>query len=102
MKLPPEGRAADLQHPARLQPGGRRSGGGVARLFRKVGIEADIRKHDMGAFLATVRSGNYHGLFLTGWSGDNGDPDNFVGELFGSYGMPVDDTSHYKIPRWTR
>jgi peptide/nickel transport system substrate-binding protein len=66
--------------------------------LRKVGIEADIQKNDMGAFLATVRSGNYHGLFLTGWSGDNGDPDNFVGELWGSYGMPVNDTSHYKDP----
>jgi peptide/nickel transport system substrate-binding protein len=64
----------------------------------KVGIDAEIRKDDMGAFLATVRSGNYHGLFLTGWSGDNGDPDNFVGELWGSYGMPVNDTSHYKNP----
>jgi len=66
--------------------------------FRKVGIEAEVRKLDMGAFLASVRSGNYHGLFLTGWSGDNGDPDNFVGELWGSYGMPVNDTSHYKDP----
>jgi peptide/nickel transport system substrate-binding protein len=50
----------------------------------------------MGAYLATVRSGNYHGLFLSGWSGDNGDPDNFVGELWGSYNMPINDTSHYK------
>jgi peptide/nickel transport system substrate-binding protein len=66
--------------------------------LNKIGIEADVRKLDMGAFLATVRSGNYHGLFLTGWSGDNGDPDNFVGELWGSYGMPVNDTSHYKNP----
>jgi ABC-type transport system substrate-binding protein len=66
--------------------------------LRKVGIEADVRKLDMGAFLATTRSGNYHGLFATGWSGDNGDPDNFVGELWGSYGMPVNDTSHYKNP----
>lgn len=64
----------------------------------KIGIDAEIRKDDMGAFLATVRSGNYHGLFVTGWSGDNGDPDNFVGELWGSYGMPVNDTSHYKNP----
>jgi peptide/nickel transport system substrate-binding protein len=66
--------------------------------LKKVGIEADVRKLDMGAFLATTRSGNYHGLFLSGWSGDNGDPDNFVGELWGSYGMPVNDTSHYKDP----
>jgi peptide/nickel transport system substrate-binding protein len=66
--------------------------------FAKVGIDVDVRKSDMGAFLATVRSGNYHGLFATGWSGDNGDPDNFVGALWGSYGMPVNDASHYKDP----
>ena len=76
VKLPAEDRAADLQHAARLQPGRRRYGGGVAGVFPKVGIDVDVRKLDMGAFLATVRSGNYHGLFVTGWSGDNGDPDN--------------------------
>jgi peptide/nickel transport system substrate-binding protein len=66
--------------------------------LKKVGIEVDVRKTDMGAFLGQVRSGKYQGLFLTGWSGDNGDPDNFVGELWGSYKMPVGDTSHYKNP----
>jgi ABC-type transport system substrate-binding protein len=66
--------------------------------LKKVGIEAEVRKLDMGAFLATVRSGKYPGLFLTGWSGDNGDPDNFVGALFNSRGMPVSDTAHYKNP----
>ena len=66
--------------------------------FKKVGIEANIRKLDMGAFLQSVRSGKYQGLFLTGWSGDNGDPDNFVGALFNSKGQPVSDTSRYKNP----
>jgi peptide/nickel transport system substrate-binding protein len=63
--------------------------------FKKVGVEADIRKLDMGAFLQTVRSGKYQGMFLSGWSGDNGDPDNFVTPLFNVKGYPVDDTSHY-------
>ena len=66
--------------------------------LRKVGIEADIQKSVMGAFLATTRSGNYHGLFATGFSGDNGDPDNFVSWLWGSAGIPVKDSSHYKNP----
>jgi len=64
--------------------------------FQKVGIEAEIRKLDMGAFLATVRSGKYQGMFLSGFSGDNGDPDNFLDSLFNSREMPVGDTSHYK------
>ncbi len=66
--------------------------------FAKVGIEADIRKLDIGAFLATVRSGKYQGMFLSGFSGDNGDPDNFLNALFHSGQMPVGDTSHYKNP----
>ena len=34
--------------------------------FQKVGIEADVRKLDIGAFLAQVRSGKYQGMFLVG------------------------------------
>jgi peptide/nickel transport system substrate-binding protein len=64
--------------------------------FQKVGIEADVRKLDIGAFLAQVRSGKYQGMFLAGFSGDNGDPDNFMSSLFNSNQMPVGDTSHYK------
>jgi len=66
--------------------------------LQKVGIAADVRKLDIGAFLATVRSGKYQGLFITGFSGDNGDPDNFLNALFNSSQMPVGDTAHYKNP----
>ncbi|SEE23206.1 peptide/nickel transport system substrate-binding protein [Rhizobiales bacterium GAS191] len=64
----------------------------------KVGIEADLRKVDMGANLATIRSGKYQGLFMVGFSGDNGDPDNFVGELFNSKRIPVGNTARYRNP----
>jgi peptide/nickel transport system substrate-binding protein len=64
--------------------------------LQKVGIAADVHKLDIGAFLATVRSGKYQGLFITGFSGDNGDPDNFLNALFNSGQMPVGDTEHYK------
>jgi peptide/nickel transport system substrate-binding protein len=37
-------------------------------------------------------------MFTVGWSGDNGDPDNFLWSLFASPAMPVGDTSHYKNP----
>ena len=47
----------------------------------KIGIEADVRKVDMGANLATIRSGKYQGIFMVGWTGDNGDPDNFFYQL---------------------
>jgi ABC-type transport system substrate-binding protein len=37
-------------------------------------------------------------MFMTGWSGDNGDPDNFLGEIFGSDHIPVGNTTRYSNP----
>jgi len=64
----------------------------------KVGVKASVRKQEMGAYLSEVRSGKYGGMFLVGWTGDNGDPDNFLEELFSSRKIPVGDTSRYKNP----
>ena len=58
--------------------------------FQKVGIEADVRKLDMGAFLARCDPANIQGMFMAGFSGDNGDPDNFMSSLFNSKQMPVE------------
>ncbi len=69
----------------------------IAGYLKKIGIDAQVRKLDMGAFLATVRSGKYKNLFMVGWTGDNGDPDNFVCELYSSRN-PVDDTTRYNNP----
>jgi peptide/nickel transport system substrate-binding protein len=66
--------------------------------LEKIGVKTNIRKQEMGAFLAEIRSGKYQGMFLVGWSGDNGDPDNFLYNLFASPAMPVGDTAHYKNP----
>jgi peptide/nickel transport system substrate-binding protein len=65
--------------------------------LKKIGIDAEVRKLDMGAFLASVRGGKYKGLFMVGWTGDNGDPDNFVCELY-TPRNPANDTTHYNNP----
>ena len=70
----------------------------VQGYLRRVGIETDLRRMDMGAFLSTVRSGKYQGIKMQGWTGDNGDPDNFAGALFGSKEIPINNTAHYKNP----
>ena len=99
VKLPLNVELLSYNTPRGYNPAGADLAVALQGYLKKVGVEADIRKTDMGAYLGTVRSGNYKGLFLVGWSGDNGDPDNFVGALWGSYGMPVNDTSHYKDPQ---
>ena len=70
----------------------------VQGYLRRVGIEADVRRMDMGAFLSTVRSGKYEGLRMGGWTGDNGDPDNFAGALFNSKEIPINNAAHYHNP----
>ncbi|HEY5094569.1 MAG TPA: ABC transporter substrate-binding protein [Candidatus Eremiobacteraceae bacterium] len=43
----------------------------------KVGIQATMQGFEWGVYLAKVQGGE-HDLALYGWSGDNGDPDNFL------------------------
>lgn len=43
----------------------------------KVGIQAEIVTYDWGTYIQKGEAGE-HDLYLFGWTGDNGDPDNFL------------------------
>jgi len=45
--------------------------------LRKVGIDATLQGFEWGIFLQRVLDGE-HDLTVSGWTGDNGDPDNFL------------------------
>jgi peptide/nickel transport system substrate-binding protein len=45
--------------------------------LKQVGINATLQPFEFGVFLSKVRNGE-HQMCLIGWSGDNGDPDNFL------------------------
>lgn len=45
-----------------------------------VGIKAKLVTYDWSTYLDKARNGE-HDLLLMGWTGDNGDPDNFLGTL---------------------
>jgi len=77
-------------------PAGAQMAVAIQSYLKKIGVDVSIQQMEFGSFLAKVRSGDYHGMAMTGWSGDNGDPDNFLYELFDSETIPVGDTSHYK------
>jgi peptide/nickel transport system substrate-binding protein len=66
--------------------------------LEKVGVKASVRKQEMGAYLSEIRSAQkkYQGMFMVGWTGDNGDPDNFLDELFNSKRIPVTNAVRYK------
>jgi len=54
----------------------------------EVGIEAEIVSYDWGTYLDRTDSGE-HQMALLGWTGDNGDPDNFLYVLLSSAAAEV-------------
>jgi ABC-type transport system substrate-binding protein len=55
--------------------------------LKKIGINVSLEPFEWGIFLSKVRNGE-HPMCLVGWSGDNGDPDNFL------YTLLDQDSSH--------
>jgi dipeptide transport system substrate-binding protein len=63
-------------------PAGRRMGEMMQADLAAVGIRARLISYDWGTYLSKSRNGE-HALIQLGWTGDNGDPDNFLHTLLG-------------------
>ncbi|WP_172143982.1 MULTISPECIES: ABC transporter substrate-binding protein [Pseudomonas] len=48
----------------------------------KIGLKVKIVSYEWGEYLKRSKAGE-HDAMLIGWSGDNGDPDNWLGTLYG-------------------
>jgi peptide/nickel transport system substrate-binding protein len=60
-----------------------------------LGITISIRQMDFAAFLSTVRGSSFSDMASKGWSGDNGDPDDFMKPNFGCSAFAEGNYSHY-------
>ena len=49
----------------------------------KVGVEVEIVSYEWAEYLKLSSDKNRDGAVLLGWTGDNGDPDNFLDTLLG-------------------
>jgi len=49
----------------------------------KVGVDAEIVTHEWAEYLKLSSDKNRDGAVILGWTGDNGDPDNFMDTLLG-------------------
>jgi dipeptide transport system substrate-binding protein len=63
-------------------PAGRRMGEMMQADLNAIGIRARLVSYDWGTYLSKSRNGE-HALIQLGWTGDNGDPDNFLHTLLG-------------------
>ncbi len=72
--------AMPVQRP--YNPNARRMAELLQADFEKVGVKAKIVSYEWGEYLKRSKQGE-HQTVLLGWTGDNGDPDNFLYVLLG-------------------
>jgi dipeptide transport system substrate-binding protein len=73
--------AMPVQRP--YNPNARRMAELIQEDFSKVGVNAEITSYEWGEYLSRSKEQDRDGAVLLGWTGDNGDPDNFLAVLLG-------------------
>lgn len=77
--------AMPVQRP--YNPNARRMAELMQADFAKVGVGVEIVSYEWGEYLKLSKDKNRDGALLMGWTGDNGDPDNFLAVLLGCDGV---------------
>lgn len=77
-------------------PDGQAIGEAMASFLADVGIEVELVTQDWGAYLDAGRAGELFGMYQLGWTGDNGDPDNFTGTFFIGTDDPLPRSGWYE------
>jgi dipeptide transport system substrate-binding protein len=80
----PDGFSIDLwampvQRP--YNPNARRMAEMIQADWAKIGVKANIVTYEWGEYLKRAKNGEHQSVMM-GWTGDNGDPDNFFATLF--------------------
>ncbi|NBN79817.1 ABC transporter substrate-binding protein [Microvirga tunisiensis] len=73
--------AMPVQRP--YNPNARRMAELIQADFEKVGVKVEIVSYEWGEYLKRSSAKDRDGAVLLGWTGDNGDPDNFLAVLLG-------------------
>jgi dipeptide transport system substrate-binding protein len=77
--------AMPVQRP--YNPNARRMAELMQEDFAKVGVTVEIVSYEWGEYLDRSKAADRDGAVLLGWTGDNGDPDNFLAVLLGCDGV---------------
>ncbi|MCX7029438.1 MAG: ABC transporter substrate-binding protein [Spirochaetes bacterium] len=83
-------------------PNGRRMAEILQAQFKAVGITAEIVSYEWGTYLDKTDHGE-HDMCLLGWTGDNGDPDNFLWVLLSAPAaeVPAGNVAFWKNDEFT-
>ena len=77
--------AMPVQRP--YNPNARRMAELIQADFAAIGVDAEIVSYEWGEYLKRSKDKDRDGAVLLGWTGDNGDPDNFLAVLLGCDGV---------------
>ena len=73
--------AMPVQRP--YNPNARRMAEVIQADFANIGVDVEIISYEWGEYLSRSKDLDRDGAVLLGWTGDNGDPDNFLAVLLG-------------------
>ncbi|WP_210526142.1 ABC transporter substrate-binding protein [Rubellimicrobium arenae] len=77
--------AMPVQRP--YMPNARRTAELIQEDFAKIGVNVEIVSYEWGEYLDRSSATDRDGAVILGWTGDNGDPDNFMGVLLSCAGV---------------
>jgi peptide/nickel transport system substrate-binding protein len=83
--------------PRGYNPAADRLGTAIQEYWKQAGVEAEIQIEEWTQYRADRRADKFQ-VSLSGWMGDNGDPDNFLYSLLGTDNIGGANTSWYSNP----
>ncbi|MGR3758528.1 ABC transporter substrate-binding protein [Roseobacteraceae bacterium NS-SX3] len=85
--------AMPVQRP--YNPNARRMAELIQEDFSKIGVDVEIVSYEWGEYLSRSKDKDRDGAVLLGWTGDNGDPDNFLAVLLGCDGVEASNRAQW-------
>lgn len=80
--------------PRPYMPDGMKVAEVIQSSFAEIGVKAEIKTVDWGTYLEKATKGEFD-AYMLGWTGDNGDPDNFIYTLLDKDSIGSNNYSYY-------
>ncbi|MDO7907177.1 ABC transporter substrate-binding protein [Paenibacillus sp. JX-17] len=76
-------------------PDGKKVAEAIQADFEKIGVKVSIQSPEWATYLDDTKNGEKDDIYMMGWTGDNGDPDNFLYTLLDKDAIPGNNRSFY-------
>lgn len=81
--------------PRPYMPDGKKVAEVIQADFEQIGVKVNIESPEWATYLDDLQAGEKEDIFMLGWTGDNGDPDNFIYTLLDKDAIPSNNYTYY-------